>query len=536
MTKPAQYPRERAEAAPSATASASNRPTLPASLAWATIEEAARRVAPEAWLAPGRPLNLIAGEWSHAGYGKHQLSCVDGTPLALFPMIDLDTARHAVATAAKESAAWAKTDLDERRARVSRCVAELKAHRELLAKLLVWEIGKPYAQALVSVDRCVEGVEWYVGQIESMMAGRTPLGLVSNIASWNYPLSVLMHAALVQALAGNTVIAKTPSDGGLVSLTLAFALARRAGLPLSLVSGSGGQLSDALVRNDAIACLAFVGGKTNGGTIAASLYDRNKRYMLEMEGVNTYGLWGFSQWASLEAQLKKGFEYGKQRCTAYGRFVVQREIMPKFIDSYLRVMKSLRVGNPTVTTGGDTPPTLDFGPLINAKKVEELRVRFSEAVGKGAICLYEGAFDLALFPENQDYSAYYPPTALLNVPRNCELYHNEAFGPLDSIVVVDRIEELVTEMNVSGGALVSSVGCDDEKTARQIASQVRAFKVGINQVRSRGDRDEPFGGIGQSWKGCFVGGKYLVQAITQGEPGEALVGNFPDHTRLPASV
>jgi len=60
-----------------------------------------------------------------------------------------------------------------------------------------------------------------------------------------------------------------------------------------------------------------------------------------------------------------------------------------------------------------------------------------------------------------------------------------------------------------------------------------AFKVGVNTVRSRGDREEVFGGIGQSWKGCFVGGKYLVLAVTQGGPDEKLYGNFPTYSRLP---
>jgi len=125
------------------------------------------------------------------------------------------------------------------------------------------------------------------------------------------------------------------------------------------------------------------------------------------------------------------------------------------------------------------------------------------------------------------------PVSLLNVPRNARLYHNEPFGPVDTIVVVDSVEELINEMNVSNGCLVASVACDNERLAQQIAAEVRAFKVGINTIRSRGDRDEVFGGIGQSWKGCFVGGKYLVQAVTVGPPGERLYGNFPDYTLLP---
>ncbi len=88
-------------------------------------------------------------------------------------------------------------------------------------------------------------------------------------------------------------------------------------------------------------------------------------------------------------------------------------------------------------------------------------------------------------------------------------------------------------MNVSNGCLVASVACDDPKSADRIADELRAFKVGINQPRSRGDREEVFGGIGQSWKGCYVGGRYLVQAVTQGPPDEKLYGNFLEYTKLP---
>ncbi len=52
-------------------------------------------------------------------------------------------------------------------------------------------------------------------------------------------------------------------------------------------------------------------------------------------------------------------------------------------------------------------------------------------------------------------------------------------------------------------------------------------------MRSRGDNEEVFGGLGQSWRGCFVGGAYLVQAVTQGPPGERLYGNFVDYQLLP---
>ena len=108
-----------------------------------------------------------------------------------------------------------------------------------------------------------------MAEIDRMVAGRTPLhGPVSNIASWNYPMSVLMHAMLVQVLAGNAVIAKAPTDGGLVCLTLACALAAREGVPITLVSGAGAELSPALVRAPELGCVSFVGGRDTGAQVA----------------------------------------------------------------------------------------------------------------------------------------------------------------------------------------------------------------------------------------------------------------------------
>jgi acyl-CoA reductase-like NAD-dependent aldehyde dehydrogenase len=503
---------------------------------WTKVLGDLKSFAPEAFSGDS-VLNLLEGDWSNIGSGRHYESAIDGRSLGRIPMIDLDAARSAVAFGKSEAKGWAAVDLDERKRRVSLCLAGLREQRELIALLLIWEIGKPHAQALTDIDRCISGVEWYVDNIESMLDRRTPLGLISNIASWNYPMSVLMHAVLVQVLAGNASIAKTPSDGGLYALTLAHVIARRAGLPVSLVSGSGGQLSDALVRNEFVDCLAFVGGKTNGGAVAASLYDNSKRYMIEMEGVNAYGVWDFSDWPSLAQQIRKGFDYGKQRCTAYVRYVVQRQLFPQFLETYLPVLRSLQYGNPVlVERDGDPLPKLDFGPLINNKKVEELRVLYTEALGRGAVSLYEGAINHDRALPNQDLSAYLPPAALLNVPRSSRLYHNEPFGPIDTIVIVDHLDELVSEMNVSNGSLVSSIACDDHNTAKRIAHQLRGFKIGINTMRSRGDNEEFFGGIGQSWKGCFVGGKYLVNAVTQGNAGEKLYGNFPEYTQLPEMV
>ncbi|MBG8554134.1 aldehyde dehydrogenase family protein [Hymenobacter guriensis] len=487
---------------------------------------------PEVFSADGKFLNLLEGRWQEPGTPREFSSPIDGSPLGPLPMLNRDTVLRGVYAAKKEAADWANVDLDERKRRVQDCLDQLRPQVDLIGKLLMWEIGKTYKLGFTDIDRAIEGVQWYVDNIESMLGSRKPLGLVSNIASWNYPMSVLLHAVLVQALCGNAVIAKTPTDGGFISLSLAFAIARRCGLPVTLVSGPGGELSDALVKNDAIDCLSFVGGRYNGRNIADALAQHQKRYMLEMEGVNTYGIWDYSDWNALGDQLKKGYDYGKQRCTAYVRFVVQRSLFPRFLETYWEAIRSLKVGNPTLVDGPDDKlPDLAFGPVINHHQAEDLDRLYADALKTGATPIFEGQLDDSLFLPGQDRSAYRAPRALVNLPRQSELYFKEPFGPIDSIVLVDRVEELVGEMNISNGALVAAVASDDQKWAERTAREVRAFKVGINKLRSRGDREEVFGGLGESWKGAFVGGKLLVEAVTEGTA--PVLGNYEEATLLP---
>jgi acyl-CoA reductase-like NAD-dependent aldehyde dehydrogenase len=362
-------------------------------------------------------------------------------------------------------------------------------------------------------------------------------GPVSNIASWNYPMSVQIHAELVQALAGNAVVAKTPSQGGFHTLTLAHAFMRRAGLPVTLLSGVGAQLGGALISTPEIGALAFVGGRANGRKAATTLADTGKRHFLEQEGLNAWGIWDFSQWDVLAGHLKKGFEYAKQRCTAYPRYVVQRELFPEFLEMYLPVAQSLRFGHPlAVETTFDPLPELDFGPVIHATKAAELRERYAEAVTGGGIPLYRGDLSDGRFLAGQDTSAYVAPACVLGPPSNWSLQHAEPFGPLDSVVIVDTEAELLAAMNASNGSLVASVATDDADFGARVAEQLQSFKVGINKPRSRGDREEVFGGRGASWKGAFVGGDLLVQAVTQGPGDEQLYGNFPTYSRYPERV
>ncbi|WP_223637963.1 aldehyde dehydrogenase family protein [Corallococcus sp. EGB] len=480
----------------------------------------ARRAVPEAFDAQGRLLSPVAGRWIHPPAWFKAISPIDGRVLAELPLLGASQVEESVEQAAAEFAPWAARPLDERARRVTEAVVQLHAHRDLLVRLLAWDIGKTLPTASNDVDRCLAGIAWYLEQMGRMMDGRKPLGLISNIASWNYPFSVLLLNVLVQSLAGNSVIAKIPTQGGGASLTVAFALLRRAGLPVSLVGGRGRDLSEALVGHPRIAGVAFIGGRANGGEVHRRLRSTNKRYALEMEGVNAYAITHFTDWDGLAAQIRAGFDFGKQRCTAYTRWVVEQSLVPKFVRTYVDAVSALRVGNPVLGSH------VDFGPLISSSKAEELRSLIAQVREQGAAVLHEGELAEDAFAASQERGAYLAPVLLFGVPQDSELYLREPFGPVDVLVSVDSEEDLVREANVSNGALVASVATDEPELARRIASRLHAFKVGINGLRSRGDREESFGGKGGSWAGAFVGGTHLVRAFTDGP--HPLEGNWPE--------
>ncbi len=93
-------------------------------------------------------------------------SPVDGTEIAGPPLLTGREALDVVAESLAEHRRWRSVPLTERQRRVTAALDALTEHRELLALLLVWEIGKPWRLALADVDRCIDGVRWYVDEIE----------------------------------------------------------------------------------------------------------------------------------------------------------------------------------------------------------------------------------------------------------------------------------------------------------------------------------------------------------------------------------
>ncbi|BFU46295.1 aldehyde dehydrogenase family protein [Krasilnikovia sp. MM14-A1004] len=505
--------------------------------AWADVLSRATTVTPEAFTGD-RLRSHLAGAWEDAGQPADLHSPIDGSRLAARSRLDARSAALAVRDAADQHHRWSGTWLPERRARIRAALEELSAQRDLLALLQVWELGVPWPQACADVDRALDAVRRSVDQVEHQLGDRDPLpGPVSNLASWQHPMSVLVHAELVQLLAGNAVIAKIPSQGGAVGLTVAHAIMARAGLPVTLLSGCATELSPVLVRSREIGAVTSIGARPDGGDLAAALLDSGHRHLVEQDSGNAWGIWEFSQWDRLIDHLRTGFAYGKQHGTAYRRFVVQRKLVDRFLDAYLPVLKAVRFGHPlAVAADGDPLPDLDYGPLISAATATELRRDIDEAISGGAVPLHRGSPDAGRFLDGQDTSAYVAPTALLVRSGRAERRrHAGPFGPVDTIVVADTEDELLAELSpVDGtdGTPGASLAVDDEELAGKLARDLRSVRTG---PRIRAERVAPFGGRDASGTDPLVSGDRLVRAVTVGPGEQRLNGNVPGGKHHPSN-
>jgi len=99
---------------------------------WESLSKRLRGAVPEAFDSASRGLNLMDSEWKNPGFGRHYTYAIDGRSLGRIPMLDLDSALAAVKFARSEANTWVRVDLDERRRRVTDCLAGLKSRRACL--------------------------------------------------------------------------------------------------------------------------------------------------------------------------------------------------------------------------------------------------------------------------------------------------------------------------------------------------------------------------------------------------------------------
>ncbi|MEO0601996.1 MAG: NAD-dependent succinate-semialdehyde dehydrogenase, partial [Myxococcota bacterium] len=399
-------------------------------------------------------------------------------------------------------AGWRKSPVADRVALLRHLARELRQQKEALARLMTLEMGKPIVQSRAEIDKCALVCEHYASEGPSMLEPRIiateaqqsyvvsrPLGPILAIMPWNFPFWQVFRAAAPALMAGNTVLLKhSPNVTGCARAI--EALFADAGLPSGLLTvlvvdtGVVGELIDAAP----IAGVTLTGSGRAGRAVAARAGRRLLPSLLELGGSDPYVILADADLdRAVDACVTSRLLNSGQSCIAAKRFIVVDRIYDVFVDRFVAAVQTRVVGDPA-------DAATDVGPLARIDLRNALHEQVVRTIEVGARCRLGGAP-----PERP--GAWYPPTILVDVPRETPAADEELFGPVASFFRARDESDAVAIANETPFGLGAAVFTADVERGRWLAEH--AFDAGACFVNDfvRSDPRLPFGGVKQSGYG-----------------------------------
>ncbi len=424
---------------------------------------------------------------------------------ALLDELPCDDAASVAAKAAAARAAqpaWARVPIAERLAIVQRMRAALLARIDLLAATLTAEVGKPITQSRNELNGLVPRLDFFVEQAEGAVRdehvfdgggmheqiSHEPLGVVADIAAWNYPWFVSCNVVVPALLTGNAVLYK-PSEYATLSGRHLTRLLHEAGVPpavLQCLVGAG-DVGAALVEQP-VDGVFFTGSHATGQRIARALAGRLVKLQLELGGKDpSYVRADADPQASAES-LADGAMYNTgQSCCAVERIYVHEAVYEAFVAHFVATVKGLQAGDPA-------DPATYIGAITRAPQIGLLEAQVADALAHGATLLTGGK----RLPGQS-----FEPTVLVNVDHRMQIMREESFGPVIGIQKVAGDDEAVALMNDTRYGLTAGVYTKDEAAARALLARVRAGSVYWNCCDRVSPR-LPWSGVGDSGIGLTL--------------------------------
>ncbi|MBI2407768.1 MAG: aldehyde dehydrogenase family protein [Gemmatimonadetes bacterium] len=401
-----------------------------------------------------------------------------------------------VARAAAAAATWRATPLDARTAMLRRMADLLDAENEPLARLATLEMGKPIVAARQEVAKCAVACRFYADQAPGYLApervvrdGRDdgavhylPLGVLLAIMPWNFPYWQAIRAAAPALAAGNVVMLKHASNVPQCALAIerlfVVAGARDGAFTTLLISGAR---AGALIDDPRIAAVTLTGSEAAGRDVGARAGRAVKPFVLELGGSDPFVVLASADIAAAAktAAQARCINNG-QSCIAAKRFIVHTAVYDAFVAQFTAAMRAMTMGDPLLDT-------TDIGPLATVSIRDEVADQVQRTVAAGARVVCGGSA-----PDGP--GLFYPPTVLMDVPRDSAAAREEVFGPVAPLFRAANADEALALANDTAFGLGASVWTRDAAEASRFADGIEAGSVFINALMASDPRF-PFGGV-----------------------------------------
>ena len=456
-------------------------------------------------------MNLIGGEPVAASTGRtfDDVNPADTRDIVgRFQASSAADAAAAVNAAAGAFDAWRRTPVSKRAKALQGAADDLEANAGRFAEELTREEGKSIALARDEILRSAQTLRFYAVEGQSftgetfpnddpdmlVYTAREPLGVVSVITPWNFPISIPARKIAPALITGNTVVFKPSSDAPLIGYRLAQALVE-AGLPkgaLNFLTGAAGEVGAAITEPAAVRAVSFTGSTAAGEHIHRSV-PLTTRTQMELGGKNPLIVMEDADLdKAVDLAVRGGLSLSGQACTGTSRLLVHAQVRLRFTEKLLAKVKALRIGS-----GMD--PNADIGPLASRRQLETV-LRYVDIGKREATHLHGGE---RLAGGGYEHGYYVSPAVFTDVKPSMQIAREEIFGPVLAIIEVTGYEDALAVANDTDYGLSAAIATRNATYMHRFARDIQSGTVKINRTTTGNLVNAPFGGLKRSSTSTF---------------------------------
>ena len=407
---------------------------------------------------------------------------------------------------------WKKTRLTHRISLVKEVRRRIGANREVFAKLMATEMGKPVSESLRELEKCLTICKYYEENAPRILMDRhipteaqtsfvrfDPIGCVLGIMPWNDPYAQVIRFAVPALLSGNVVLLKhAPNVTGCAkALQKIFDGAGFPANTFNILIAHPSQLTQ-VIENEIVKAVTFTGSTETGKLVAALAGKNLKKCVLELGGNNACIILSD---ADIDLSVKEIIESRMlsmgQNCIAAKRIIVVDEVCDTFLMALTEKLAELTIGDPL-------EETTQIGPLAREDLAQLVERQVKDSVSGGA--------QLRLGGERN--GNIYPPTILTNVRPGMPAFDEEIFGPVASVIRVKNESEAFNLASNSKYGLGTMLFSRNTEKAKKRISDIEDGSFFVNAA-THSDARLPFGGTKSSGTGHELSDEGMLEFVNK---------------------